>query len=91
MRHCNHFTEYAAKLRQLGCQKLITNARWHLAVETIALQAPGVKFSELQIGWYACRCGATGFKSGAVELITPETDEIIYEIIDCPKCSANQI
>jgi hypothetical protein len=88
MRHCKHFTEYATKLKHLGCQKLITNARWHLAVETIALQAPRVKFVELEIGWFACWCGAAGFKSGPAEMITPETDEIIYEIIDCPKCSA---
>jgi len=86
MRHCTHFNVYANKLRNLDCRKLITNARWHMAVETIALQAPRMKFEEVKIGWYACWCGAVGFKTGSAELLTPESDLIIHEVMDCPDC-----
>jgi len=86
MRHCTHFTVYADKLKNLGCQKLITNARWRMAVESIALQAPRITFAEMEIGWYACWCGAVGFKTGPVELLTPGTNEIIHEVIACPDC-----
>jgi hypothetical protein len=86
MRHCTHFNVYANKLRDLGCQKLITNARWHMAVETIALQAPRIKLEKVKIGWYACWCGAVGFKNGLAELLTLETNAIIHEVIDCPAC-----
>jgi len=86
MRHCTHFNFYANKLSSLGCQKLITNARWRMGVETIALQAPRIKFSQVVCGWYACWCGAVGFKPGLVELLTPEIDGIIHEVIDCPHC-----
>ena len=84
MRHCTHFTVYADKLKNLGCQKLITNARWRMAVESVALQAPRITFAEMEIGWYACWCGAVGFKTGPVELLTSETNEIIHEVIACP-------
>jgi hypothetical protein len=87
MRHCTHFTEYAGKLKNIGCRKLITNARWRMAVETIDLQAPRIKYDRVKIGWYACWCGAVGFKNGPVDLLTPETNAIIHEIIDCPDCS----
>jgi hypothetical protein len=86
MRHCAHFNVYANKLRNLDCQKLITNARWRMAVETIALQASRIKFEQVKIGWYACWCGAVGFKNGSVELLTLETNAIIHEVIDCPAC-----
>jgi hypothetical protein len=87
MRHCTHFNDYANKLKYLGCRKLITNARWHMDVETIALQASRKKFEKVKIGWYACWCGAVGFKNGSAELLTPETNAIIHEVIDCPACS----
>jgi hypothetical protein len=87
MRHCTHFNLYADKLRSLGCQRLITNARWRMAVETVDLQAPRIKFEKVEIGWYACWCGAVGFKNGLAELLTPETNAIIHEVIDCPICS----
>lgn len=86
MRHCTHFRLYADKLRDIGCQRLITNARWRMGVETIDLLAPRITFEQVVIGWYACWCGATGFKNGAVELLTSETDAIIHEVIDCPDC-----
>jgi hypothetical protein len=86
MRHCIHFQAYAEKLRSLGCRKLITNARWRMSVETITLQAPRIAFEQVKIGWYACWCGAAGFKNGPVELLTPKTNAIIHEVIDCPDC-----
>lgn len=86
MRHCTHLMNYANKLKNIGCQKLITNARWHLDVETIALQAPRIDFDQFQVGRYACWCGAVGFKIGPVDLLTPETIEIVYEVSDCPDC-----
>ena len=87
MRHCSHFMEYASKLRAIGCQRLITNARWRMGVETVNLMEPRIEFEKIKIGWYACWCGAVGFKSGPAELLTPETDAIIHEVIDCPNCS----
>jgi hypothetical protein len=87
MRHCTHFEVYANKLRSIGCKKLVTNARWGMSVETIDLQAPKKKFEDLKLGWYACGCGAVGFKIGPAELLTPETEAITYEVIDCPECS----
>ena len=86
MRYCTHFTEYAGKLRVVGCRRLITNARWHMGVETVDLLAPRIAFEQVKIGWYACWCGAVGFKNGPAELLTPETDAIIHEVIDCPDC-----
>lgn len=86
MRHCTHFRKYAEKLKAIGCQRLITNARWHMSIENIDLMATGIKFEKVKIGWYACWCGAVGFKNGPAELLTPETNAIIHEVIDCPNC-----
>lgn len=86
MRHCTHFQLYAEKLRDCGCQKLITNARWGMNVEVIDLQAARTLYKDLEFGWYACWCGGVGFKSGPPERITPENEAIICEIVDCPKC-----
>jgi SAM-dependent methyltransferase len=86
MRHCTHFRVYANKLRDINCQRLVTNARWRMSVETIDLLAPRIKFEQVKIGWYACWCGAVGFKSGPVDLLTPEANAIIHEVIDCPDC-----
>lgn len=87
MRHCAHFTTYANKLKEIGSRRLITNARWRMSVESIDLHSPRASFDEVKIGWYACWCGAVGFKNGDPELLTPETEAIIYEIMDCPNCS----
>jgi hypothetical protein len=89
MRHCTHFNFYAEKLKNLGCQRLITNARWRMGVETIALQKTRKRFEKVKIGWYACWCGAVGFKNGPVDLLTPKSDAIIHEVINCPKCIKN--
>jgi len=87
MRHCRHFALYAAKLKTNGCKRLITNARWRFEPEVIDLQAERIPFSNLVLGWYACICGATGFKSGPIELLTPETEATIFEVKNCPACA----
>ncbi len=86
MRHCAHFRLYADKLKAAGADRLITNARWRMGVEVMALQAARVPYPRLEIGWYACWCGATGFKPGPVEELTLPVIEAVQEVIDCPKC-----
>jgi SAM-dependent methyltransferase len=83
MRHCQHFAVYFDRLEAAGCQRLITNARWRSDVELIDLTVPGLAFEHLREGWYACRCGATGYvgtgtRPGAVPV----------EVIGCPACSS---
>lgn len=86
MRHCQHFALYAARLKENSCQRLITNARWRFEPEVIDLQAERMQFSDLPLGWYACICGTASFKSGPVELMTPEIIETIIEVENCPAC-----
>lgn len=86
MRHCTHFRLYLEKLRRAGARRLITNARWHMSVEEIDLQAERASFSETGMGWYACLCGATGFKVGPAEQWSNEMDRVTHEVVDCPQC-----
>jgi len=86
MRHCTHFQDYAEKLRQVGCQRLITNARWRMDVEVIDLFQPRLPFQQVQLGWFACWCGAVGFKPGPVENIDSFIDHV-QEVISCPNCN----
>ncbi len=86
MRHCTHFSEWALRCRAAGCRGLITNARWGMAVEMIDLTRPPVPYQTLEMGWYACGCGATGFKPGNAEHWTAEQDEIVWEVCGCPAC-----
>ena len=84
MRHCQHFGDYVAKLRAIGCQRLITNARWKAGVEVIELAAQGEDFSQVKGGWYACKCGAVGFVP-----CDPSDGEVpfsIHEVENCPHC-----
>ena len=84
MRHCQHFGDYVAKLRAIGCQHLITNARWKAGVEVIELAAQGEDFSQVKGGWYACKCGAVGFIP-----CDPSDGEVlfsIHEVENCPHC-----
>jgi hypothetical protein len=90
MRHCQHFTLYANKLNNGGCQRLITNARWRLGVEEINLLAEQIPFQNFDFGWYTCWCGAVGFKPGPVELMTSEVDDIVHEVQNCPQCASTQ-
>lgn len=86
MRHCQHFRLYAEKLRAVGCRQLATNARWRMGVEIIDLFTHRQSYLDACPGWYACWCGAVGFKPGPVENIQPESDQIINEINICPDC-----
>lgn len=86
IRHCTCFRLYAEKLRKAGAQRLITNARWRMGVEVVDLLAEGKPFAGASMGWYACLCGAVGFKQGPVEHWTFETDKIVHEVSSCPQC-----
>jgi hypothetical protein len=86
MRHCMHFQLYAEKLKAAGCKRLITNARWRLGVEEISLEIERVPYHCLEMGWYACWCGAAGFKPGPAASFSPEMDAMINEVINCPHC-----
>jgi SAM-dependent methyltransferase len=87
MRHCTCFRLYAEKLQNVGATRLITNARWRMDVEVIDLLAPRIDFTGAGMGWYACRCGGTGFKEGPAEDWSPEMDSIVTEVSSCPHCT----
>ena len=87
MRHCRHFRQLADKLAAVGCQRLITNARWGMGVEIIDLLAPRLPYERLSMGWYACWCGATGFVPGPPEHLVPELEEFVYQVSGCPGCA----
>jgi SAM-dependent methyltransferase len=86
MRHCRHFCVYANKLAAVGCERLVTNARWGFGMEIIHLSAPRVPFDSVPIGWYACWCGATGFIPGPPEWLTPALEATVHQVITCPSC-----
>ena len=88
MRHCSHFDLYLKKLLAAGCSRLITNARWGSGVEVIDLNMPRQSFDDIEIGWYACLCGAAGFKTGLLELLRAETIFSTAQVLDCPRCEA---
>jgi len=86
MRHCQHWSLYRSQLLAVGCERLITNARWRMGVELIDLNNPGITFDGLAIGWYACRCGAVGFAPGPPQALTEEISDKVHEVYNCPKC-----
>jgi hypothetical protein len=86
MRHCTCFALYVEKLQDAGATRLITNARWRMDVEVVDLQAPRFPFPAAPMGWYACRCGKTGFKEGPAQGWTLEMDSITNEVSSCPRC-----
>jgi len=86
MRHCRHFDLYRRKLEAIGCKRLITNARWRMGVECIDLGVPPRPWAEIVIGWYACRCGAVGFRPGPTHLLTAAIADTIFEVGHCPVC-----
>jgi SAM-dependent methyltransferase len=86
MRHCRHFRLYREKLEAVGCQQLITNARWRMGIESIDLARPPTLYADLEIGWYACRCGAVGFVPGPPDKLSNGVMETIHEVIHCPEC-----
>lgn len=86
MRHCTHFQLYAQKLLGSGAKRLITNARWGMDVETIDLAAFRIPYTDFQLGWYACWCSKTGFKTGPADLLTEDLLNYTVEVADCPNC-----
>lgn len=88
MRHCRHFSLYFEKLQASDCQRLITNARWGMNVETINLRGSRRPYQSLEMGWYACRCGNCGFKPGPAEALSEAIAEHAWEVDSCPLCTA---
>ena len=89
MRHCTpeHFAEYVARLKAMGCRRLITNARWKMGVEEIDLRASAaVAYDPKRVGWYACQCGATGFTPGEPQQVTDQVLNAVIEVANCPQC-----
>ena len=86
MRHCTHVGLYVARLRAAGCTRLVTNARWGMDVELMDL-GPRAPWSSVDIGWYACTCGQTGFVSGPPEQLTATRMEYVHEVETCPACA----
>lgn len=86
MRHCTHFHLYFEKLRDAGALRLITNARWRMSVEVIDLRADRMLFADVDPGWYACLCGAAGFKAAPAQQWSIENDRVVHEVADCPGC-----
>lgn len=86
MRHCRHYQLYAQKLAAVGCERLITNARWGMHVEFVNLRRFRVPYTAVFMGWYACACGAIGFKPGPAENMLPEMETVIHEVRACPTC-----
>lgn len=87
MRHCLHFSEYVSRLREIGCKRLITNARWRMGVELVSLTSlPNL--TDCAPGWYACLCGAVGFKPLPAELLTSSTLAVDHSVRACPACTS---
>lgn len=86
MRHCTRFRLYSEKLQKAGASRLITNARWRMGVEVVNLWAQRRSFAEVDMGWFACSCGGTGFKAGPAEYWSFEMDRITNEVSSCPHC-----
>lgn len=86
MRHCTCFRLYLEKLQLAGAARLITNARWHMAVEVVDLEIRRTSYVEAPMGWYACVCGGTGFKEGPAEDWSVEMDSLTNEVSNCPRC-----
>jgi hypothetical protein len=87
MRHCQHFGDYVARLRVIGCGRLITNARWKAGVEVIYLAEKGVAFSQVRGGWYACLCGEVGFVPCPPTCTEECPDELcLTQVESCPAC-----
>ncbi|MGF1503599.1 MAG: SAM-dependent methyltransferase [Anaerolineae bacterium] len=88
MRHCAFYPLVVRKLRQGGCPRLITNARWGLHVECVPL-GPGEPFGAVSIGWWACvRCGEAGFQPGDPDALTASDMEHESTVEGCPACSS---
>jgi hypothetical protein len=90
MRHCTHFRLYATWLLALGCERLVTNARWRMGVELVPLTGRR-QWQTVSAGWYACLCGATGFIETEPALLTEAHLEQVVEVASCPECVDNSM
>lgn len=88
MRHCSSFSLYTDKLITAGATRLITNARWRTGVELVDLRADRLSYPDIDLGWYACRCGKTGFKPGPAHKLTEYVLEKVNEVATCPHCES---
>lgn len=86
MRHCTHVSEYVSRLRALGCKQLVTNARWGMDVELMNL-GPRLPWAHMATGWYACRCGQTGYIDSPAQTITESHIWHVTEVENCPACA----
>ena len=91
MRHCSSLAWYWTKLMGTRCERLITNARWGLGVETVDLIAKRFPFESVPMGWYACRCGGTGFLPGEADRINHHVLNMIWEVDGCPACRSGYL
>jgi hypothetical protein len=86
MQYTHDYAAYVQKLRAVGCQWLITNARWRLGVECIPL-SPAAAFDASHPGPYACvRCGHTGFVDGPPEFFDRDHPLASRNVETCPNC-----
>lgn len=91
MRHCTHYAAYVAKLRAVGCRRLITNARWRAGVEIIDL-GPAAPFETVGHGWYACRrCGAVGFAGDDPAQVDEHTLAHVIDVEGCLTCQKESL
>lgn len=85
MRHCTHTAFYVKRLRAIGCDRLVTNARWRMDVELMELGQRSA-WKDAGPGWYACSCGQTGFIPGPPDALTEAVMHHIAEVETCPNC-----
>lgn len=85
MRHCRHFADYVGRLRDAGCTRLITNARWGMDVESMPIGRQ-TDYASAAPGWYACQCGAVGFKPCLPDRLSPAVLARRTEVANCPAC-----
>lgn len=90
MRHCRHFKEYLLRLRAAGCRRLVTNARWGMDVECVSLE-PQRPYWSAPSGWYACACGAVGFKTPAGGDVPAAALDSTVSVEDCPACLSARV
>jgi hypothetical protein len=87
MRHCTHFDQYVARLRAVGCRRLVTNARWGMDIELMDL-GPRLPWEHMTSGWYACSCGQTGLvESDKIEALTEADIWHVTQVEYCPGCA----
>lgn len=88
MRNCtrDHFAAYVRRLKDAGCRRLVTNARWKMGVEVVDLQCRQ-PYDPHRIGWYACHCGMVGFNAPDMDRITPDTLGGCIDVVGCPHCT----